>query len=71
MTNFVGMRVVFMEIKSGMDFVVNVIEKFINKLNKFKKHMMEKQCEKILDIIFKLNTTGNTMVVKQIVTSIK
>jgi hypothetical protein len=54
-----------------MDFVVNVIEKFINKRNKFKKHMMEKQCEKILDIIFKLNTTGNTMVVKQIVTSIK
>ncbi len=56
MVNFVEMLVDFMEIKFGMDFVVNVIEKFINKLNKFKKHMMEKQCEKILDIIFKLNT---------------
>ena len=44
--NFINMLVNFMEIKFGMDFVVNVIEKFINKLNKFKKHMMKKQCKK-------------------------
>jgi hypothetical protein len=50
MTNFVGMRVVFMEIKSGMDFVVNVIEKCINKPNKYKKHMMEKSSKKIYEL---------------------
>jgi hypothetical protein len=50
MTNFVGMRVVFMEIKSGMDFVVNVIEKFINKPNKYKKHMMENPSKKIYEL---------------------
>jgi hypothetical protein len=42
MVNFVGMLVDFMEIKYGMDFVVNVIEKFINKQDKFKKYSMKK-----------------------------
>jgi hypothetical protein len=47
MVNFAEMLVDFMEIKFGMDFVVNAIEKFINKPNKFKRHMMEKQCKNI------------------------
>jgi len=50
MTNFVGMRVVFMETKSGTDFVANVIEKFINKPNKYKKPMMEKSSKKIYEL---------------------
>ncbi len=64
MVNFVEMLVDFMEIKSGMDIVVNVIVKYINIQDKFKKYPMENQGNKTLDfdkydIYYFSNTTPN------------
>ena len=48
-----------MEIKSGMAFVVNVIEKFINKPNKYKKSMMSNPGKKIDENLFDMIYENN------------